>query len=502
MNFGILTAEKKRDKADLLIAGVFEKEPLLKDLGALEPAFAGLVKAASEKKRFDAKFAKAFSSFQPEYREAPEALVLGLGERKNYKKICFRKAAGEIVKHARARKAARVRVIMDTFLGADVDAACAAELLSAIGLLASYAFDKYKAPKKEGEEPIFKIETVEMLFVKKQRSELLKERIQKSSAVAAGVEMARNLINEPANVMTPPAMAEAARAMAASKKISCTLLGERELKELKMGGVLAVNQGSVHAPRFVVLEYGTRFKKKGTVCLVGKGVTFDTGGISIKPAKDMEKMKYDMSGAAAVIAAVGVAADLKLPVHVVGLTPLVENNVAANPQRPGDIIRMANGKTVEVINTDAEGRLILGDALHYAGKFNPKVIVDLATLTGMCAYTFGDKAIGLLGSDARLIERIKKAGEASGERCWQLPLWEDYAEQIKGHQADLLNTGGPYGGTITAAMFLKQFVPEKTPWAHLDIAGTAWAEKDRFDCPRGAAGVGVRLLTEFLIAWK
>jgi len=173
-----------------------------------------------------------------------------------------------------------------------------------------------------------------------------------------------------------------------------------------------------------------------------------------------------------------------------------------NPQRPGDIIRMYSGKTVEVINTDAEGRLILGDALAYTAKYKPKAIIDLATLTGMCAYTFGDKAIGLMGNDRGLVNRVKEAGEEVGERCWELPLWEDYGEMIKGHHSDLLNVGGKYAGTITAAMFLKEFVPEKTPWAHLDIAGTAWCDSPRPDCPKGATGVGVRLLANLLSNWK
>jgi leucyl aminopeptidase len=236
--------------------------------------------------------------------------------------------------------------------------------------------------------------------------------------------------------------------------------------------------------------------------LIGKGVTFDTGGISIKPAADMEKMKYDKAGACTVIAAMGVLADLKLPLHVVAVVPTVENMPSENPQRPGDIIRMYSGKTVEVINTDAEGRLILGDALAYAGRYKPRAIIDLATLTGMCAYTFGDKAIGLMGNDRPLLDRVKKAGDQTGERCWELPLWEDYGEMIKGHHSDLLNVGGKYAGTITAAMFLKEFVPEKTAWAHLDIAGTAWCDSARPDCPKGATGVGVRLLANLLRNWK
>lgn len=212
-------------------------------------------------------------------------------------------------------------------------------------------------------------------------------------------------------------------------------------------------------------------------------------------------MKYDMSGAASVIAVMGVIADLKLPLHVVGLTPLVENTVANDPQRPGDIITMFNGKSVEVINTDAEGRLILADALSYAEKYQPKAIIDIATLTGMARATFDTKAIALLGNDRRLIEKVRAAGEATGERCWELPLWDEYADLIKGHHSDLLNSGTGFAGTITAAMFLKEFIPAKTSWAHLDIAGTAWCDSPTFDSPKGAYGAGVRLLVELLSSW-
>ena len=209
-------------------------------------------------------------------------------------------------------------------------------------------------------------------------------------------------------------------------------------------------------------------------------------------------MKYDMSGAAAVIGTMTAVARLKLPQHVVALAPAVENMVAEDPQRPGDIIRMHNGKTVEVLNTDAEGRLILADALVYSEKFKPKALIDVATLTGMAAYTFGDQCCAVLGTDEKLIERLRRAGDEVSERCWQLPLYPEYAKLIKGHHSDLYNIGGPYAGTITAAMFLKEFVAEKTSWAHLDIAGTAWANSSRYDCVKGGTGFGVRLLTRYI----
>jgi leucyl aminopeptidase len=497
MKFEILSVGKKRAKADVLVAGCFLNENAGKKLETLEPAFAKLAAAIAAKKRFEGKLHQSFSSFDPGYCEATDVILCGLGEKKGYKDGCLRKVAAQIARQAKARKAATVRILTDSFCGAGINEAQAAAITAEAFVLAGYRFDQYKTKKNEDGESSGDVQAVEFLTSKKQNETLLKEKIRRAHSIAEGVLFARNLINEPGNVMNAVKIAETASALARDKKISCTVLDEKKLEELKMGGILAVNRGSVTPPRLVILEYGTRFKSRGTICLVGKGVTFDTGGISLKPSKDMEKMKYDMSGAAAVIAAMGVIADLKLPLHVIGLAPLVENIVAVDPQRPGDIIRMSNGKTVEVINTDAEGRLILGDALAYTERYKPKAIIDLATLTGLCALTFGDKAIGLLGNNQKLIERVIKAGETTGERCWQLPLWEDYAEQIKGHHSDLLNVGGPNGGTITAAMFLKQFVPDGVPWAHLDIAGVAWTEKEK-----SATGAGVRLLAELLSSWR
>lgn len=501
MKIVLVSANQKRTPADLFIAGFFEKGKLAKSLTGLEPRFSNLAESALKNGRFEGKFDQTFSSYHDDFREAPEAIVFGLGQEKNYKRRCFRKAVGQIIQTARGRRAKKIRILLDGFLGPAVKQADAVRLFTETSLLAAYDFDKYKT-KKQDAAAERKLEAIEIVIQREGDAAGLEDRVSEARVIAEGMIAARNLINEPANVMNPEKLAESAAELARAKKISCKILRTAGLKRLKMGGILAVNQGSKTPPALILLEYGARFKKKGTVCLVGKGVTFDTGGISIKPSKDMEKMKYDMSGAAAVIATMGVVADFKLPLHVVGIAPAVENSIAENPQRPGDIIKMHNGKSVEVLNTDAEGRLILGDALAYAANYKPDAIIDLATLTGMCAYTFGDKAIGLMGTDEKLLNKIKRAGEEAGERCWELPLWDEYGEQIKGHHSDLLNIGGPYAGTITAAMFLKEFVPEKTPWAHLDIAGTAWCDSPRYDCVKGATGVGVRLLANLLKNWK
>ena len=487
-------------KADLFVAGYFKGEKDLKALRKIDPVFAKVAEAAISKKRFEGKAGEVFSSYQAGYRQAPEMLLLGLGEKKELKAASLRKSIGTLIGLATCRRAVKVRVLFDSFLGETISAEETVKILTEISFLASYKFTQYKTQKKDA--PPKAPESVELVMEKKELVSELRFAMARSEKIAKAVLLARDLNNEPGNVMNPPRLAVEAKKLAAEKKISCRVLGLAELKKLGMNGILAVNQGSVTPPVLIIMEYGKENKSKGTICLVGKGVTFDTGGISIKPSKGMEEMKYDKSGAITVVATMGLVADLKLPLHIVALMPSVENNVAADPQRPGDIIKMYNGKTVEVMNTDAEGRLILADALAYCAEFKPTAIIDVATLTGMCHHTFGDKTCGILGTDQKLIDAIQEAGEKVGERCWQLPLWEEYGECIKSHHSDLKNTGDGYAGTITAAMFLKEFVPEKTPWVHLDIAGMVCCTANRFDCPKGANGFGVRLFAEVLSSWN
>jgi leucyl aminopeptidase len=266
---------------------------------------------------------------------------------------------------------------------------------------------------------------------------------------------------------------------------------------LSMNGILAVASGSRHEPVFIILEYfGAPAAARPTV-LVGKGVTFDSGGISLKPREGMERMKDDMAGAATVMETVMAAAELALPVNLVGLIPVAENMPGGRAYKPGDVIRTMSGKTVEVVNTDAEGRLLLCDALHYARRYRPAALVDVATLTGACVVALGYEASGLMASDETVARHLEEASAATGERIWRLPLWDEYGSLLESDIADMKNAGGPTAGTLTAGWFLKQFAAG-TPWAHLDIAGTAWEEKGRHHLPKGATGVGVRLLLEFL----
>ena len=315
-------------------------------------------------------------------------------------------------------------------------------------------------------------------------------------ALADAIRTVRDLGNGPSNVITPTRLAERAEEVAKATGIKCTVFGKRDIEKMKMGGLLAVNRGSVEEPRFIVMEYAPK-KATKHVALVGKGITFDSGGISIKPSEKMEEMKFDMCGAAAVIGAIEAAARLALPVRITGIIPSTDNLPSGSAYKPGEIITMMNGKTVEIVNTDAEGRMILGDALHYASQLKPHHIIDYATLTGACVVALGSEASGLFSNNDELAQKLIDAGERVGERLWRLPAWDEYKESIRSEWADVKNSGGRWGGAITAAVFLKEFV-DCPSWAHLDIAGTAYAESETSRESRGATGAGVRATIAFL----
>ena len=492
----------KRKPADLMISAVFQgdKQPS-KLLQKIDPAAYELSKRAIQTKRFEGKEGESLPVFgTDQFKGAKDFLLAGLGKKEAYQPEKLRKTVGNLLCRAKSQKAKSVRFLIDDFSAGKVSSAQAARIVPEIFLLADYKFDRYLQKKKD--EPARDVDNIELVYGDRKEEKILEAALKRSEAVARAVNFTRDLINEPANVMSPEAFAREASAAARKAGLGVKVLGLSEIKRLKMSGMIAVSQGSKQEPRFLVLEYGANHKGKGTVCLVGKGVCFDSGGISIKPSKDMEKMKYDMSGAAAVAGTMLAVSHLKPSFHVVGVAPLVENMPSGSASRPGDIITYKNGKSAEIINTDAEGRLILADALIYACEhYKPKALIDLATLTGACVVALADKCAGIMGNDQKLIDRLIDTGERVGERLWQLPLWEDYFEIIKGHHSDILNAGSGYGGTITAAKFLEQFVDCKS-WAHLDIAGTAWVDSAKPYNFRGATGFGVRLLCEFLEGWK
>lgn len=336
-----------------------------------------------------------------------------------------------------------------------------------------------------------------MVLLAPEQTEELEAGHAVGAAIAAGQAYARGVQVLPGNLCTPTYLGERALELGKAYGFKVTVLDRAAIEQEGMGGVLGVSQGSAQEPRFMVLEY--QGAPGAPVVLVGKGVTFDSGGISIKPALNMEEMKYDMSGGAAVLGAFEALGRLKPALHVVGLVPSAENMPSGTALKPGDVITASNGKTIEIINTDAEGRLLLADALAYARRFKPACVVDAATLTGAIVIALGHSATGVMGTSEELVGELRRAGEQAGEPVWQLPLWDDYRDLMKSDIADIKNSGGRPAGSISAGWFLREFV-EGFPWAHLDIAGTAWTDRDLSHLVRGPTGVGVRLFCEFLLA--
>ena len=364
--------------------------------------------------------------------------------------------------------------------------------------LSGYSFDKYFT-KRDEKKP--RLRSVLVACDNQQHTTEIAKGLRYASVVCEATCLARDLGNAPGNEIYPETLAEKAEETGMKFGFDVTVFNEERIAELKMGGLLGVSQGSSKPPRFIQMELNGGNDGLPTVVLVGKGVTFDSGGISIKPSSGMAEMKMDMSGAAAVIGTMQAAARLKLPVHLVGLVPATENMLSGAALKPGDVIRHYNGGTSEVDNTDAEGRLILADALAYAAQFKPDAVIDLATLTGACVVALGHYATGMMGNDQKLMDDLKTAGERAYERVWQLPMFDEYEKLVKSDIADVKNVGGRWGGAITAGMFLKKFIGDYK-WVHLDIAGTAILDESLPYTPKGGSGVGVRLLVDFLQNWK
>jgi leucyl aminopeptidase len=358
-------------------------------------------------------------------------------------------------------------------------------------LLGNYSFDKYKADKKEPKNL--------SVFFYADNQKKLNQAISTALIVMEGVNFTKDLQNEPGSVLTPDALSKRIGTELPVYGVKVTIFNEKEIRKKKMGGLLAVGSGSNNPPRFIILEYkGAARNKKKTVALVGKGITFDSGGISIKPASNMGEMKADMSGAAVVAGTVLAAAKAKLPVNILGVIPTAENMPSGSSMRPGDIVVTASGKSIEVDNTDAEGRMILSDALDFASGKKPDVIIDLATLTGACVVALGEFVAGLFTKDDKLAEELYQKGLKTYDRLWRLPMWDDYNELIKSDVADVKNVGGRWGGAITAAKFLEKFVDKNISWAHLDIAGPAIANDYNNYTKKYMTGFGVRLLFDYL----
>ena len=424
--------------------------------------------------------------------KAQRILLVSVGKASEITRSAVRRAAAIAAKRARSLGTTTFSLAVTKEARGSLGAAELAQVLIEGTAQGGWQFIELK---KQPEDPKPDIESVELVIDPGDKTAAEAGR-RVGDAIAAGYLFTRNLQMQPGNVCTPSYLAEEARKLATAHGFKATILDKAQIKKEGMGALLAVAQGSAEEPRFIVLEYAGG--SGAPVALIGKGVTFDSGGISIKPASNMEDMKFDKSGATAVLGAFEVLGRLKPKINVVGLIPATENLPSGTALKPGDVVKSHLGKTIEIINTDAEGRLILCDALSYARRFKPVAAIDAATLTGAVVIALGHHAIGMLGNDEGLLAEVRDAGERAGERCWPLPLWEEYRELLKSDVADVKNSGGRSAGTIAGAWFLREFV-DSFPWVHLDIAGTAYLEGESASHAKGPTGVGVRLFTEFLL---
>ncbi len=484
--------------ADTIIISLFEGANLPAGAaGAVDQALGGAVRELIINGDLKGKLGEVGVIYPRGAIKAKRVLIAGLGKPEDLDLEIIRRAASHAIKKARELGAKHAATIVHGAEVGGMDPEACAQAIGEGSLLGCY-----KAPKAH-QEPWDTIETLTLVEIDNARQPGLTRAARAAQAVGEAVYRARDLVSWGPNKVTPSYMADVAAEIAEKYGMQLTV-GDREwAAERDMGAFLAVAKGAAEPPRFIVLEHNRARLDLDTIVLVGKGITFDSGGISIKPSDNLEDMKSDMAGAAAVLEAMRVVGELDIPLHIVAITPCTENMPSGKAYHPADIITASNGKTIEIISTDAEGRMILADALVYAQQFKPKAVVDLATLTGSCVIALGEWiAAGVFSTDDWLRDQLVQSGETTHERLWPLPLWDDYKVKIASIVADMANSGGRYGGVGSSARFLKEFTDY--PWAHLDIAGMALITKIQETpyTPFGATGFGVRLLVDFLRNWK
>lgn len=422
---------------------------------------------------------------------AQRVLLVGLGKEKELADRHLRRVMGAVLTQLKPLNSDQATLVLDSFQVKDRSNAEVAALACETLASGLYSFDEFKSEKATPA----KLNHIELL-TDTANEEAVRQACAETRALVAGMKITRDLGNLPPNICHPRYLAERAQQMATQhKELVVEVLEEEQLQELGAGALLAVARGSDQPPRMIILNYRGGNDDQQPNVLVGKGITFDTGGISLKPGAGMDEMKYDMCGAATVLGVMTAALELKLPINLIGVLTCAENMPSGGASRPGDIVTSMSGQTIEILNTDAEGRLVLCDALTYVKRFNPKSVVNIATLTGACIVALGDKTSGLMGNNDELLEQLLAASKQAGDAAWELPLFDDYQEQLDSPFADIANIGGPKAGTITAGCFLSRFTKDY-PWAHLDIAGTAWISGGK---EKGATGRPVPLLTRFLL---
>jgi leucyl aminopeptidase len=479
---------------DAVIIPCFEDDPHKPDAMILiDRKCGGIVTAVTAAGDFTGKLHEIIVLYTGHLLPAKRIILAGLGKRPDYDLDRLRGVFAKASQQVRRLNQKNVAVSTDA-LPSDFTLDKTIEAAVEGVFLGLYQFTHFKTLERN---KIKELDRFTLVCADKGEVEKAKTAVKAAEIISRAVYFVRDLVSMPANEMTPADMANEAINMTGRKNVKVTVLDAARMQDLGMNALLGVARGSGEPPKFIIVEYGGGKKNDPRVVLVGKGITFDSGGISLKPADKMDEMKTDMAGGAAVLGAIMAVSDLNLPINVTALIPATENLPGGKALKPGDIIKSMSGQTIEVINTDAEGRLILADALTYAVRLKPALIIDLATLTGACIVALGKNVIGMMGNDDALKTEIKDAAVATGEKVWELPLWEEYHDALKSDVADFKNVGNRDGGAITAAAFLSKFAGNH-PWVHLDIAGPAWLDKDRPYIPKGASGVGVRLLVDFL----
>lgn len=483
-----------REAAEVLVLGHFEQDTFNPDTAAVDKTLRGQLQSMLDNGEFQGKSNQAALFHTRGDIPAKRILLVGLGKRQEATLDKIRQAMGTAAKRV---KQVGARTFVAPLIDAPLPNTSVQDTVQAMvegAVLGTYQFTTYRTEKPEEPE----LESLTILEEDGKRLKEVKAGVQRGEVSAEATSYVRDLCNHPANAMTPSRIAREAEEIEKERGVRVKVLDRRQMEKLGMGAVLGVARGSHEPPCFIILEYSGGDRKQPPIALVGKTITFDTGGISLKPSENMEQMKADMTGGAEVLAVVRATARLKLPVNLVGILPATENMPGGSAIKPGDILTTLSGKTVEVQNTDAEGRLILADGLFYATRYKPDTLIDVATLTGACSIALGSFAIGMLGNHDQVKQQLKAAGDASGERVWEMPLWDEYFEQLKSDVADMRNIGGRPAGMITAGMFLSKFVGA-TPWVHLDIASTDWSDRDRPYIAKGPTGIGTRLLLQYLL---
>ncbi|MGZ8211433.1 MAG: leucyl aminopeptidase [Burkholderiales bacterium] len=491
MKFSTKHMQPGRTKTGCAVVGVFETRTLSAPARAVDSLAGGALARIVKRGDMDGKNGTALTLHDVGAVAAERVILVGLGREADFNERRYREAVATAMRAVASTGAATSEFHLTALEVKGRDAAWRAQQAVTVAEEGAYRFEQMKSRRERSPSAL---REVVLAVADREDLRAAARGAAHGTALAAGMALTKDLGNLPPNVCTPTYLAAQAKELGKRYRMKVQVLERADMQKLGMGSLLSVAQGSAQPPKFVVIEYGGGAKSAKPVVLVGKGITFDTGGISIKPAPEMDEMKFDMSGAGTVLGTLKAVAELKLPLPVVGLIPTTENMPGGRATRPGDIVKSMSGQTVEILNTDAEGRLILCDALTYAERYQPAAVVDIATLTGACVIALGHVASGLFSNDDALATELLEAADAAYDRAWRMPVWDDYQEQLKSNFADFANIGGRPAGSVTAACFLSRFAT-KYKWAHLDIAGTAW----RGGKEKGATARPVPLLTQFLV---